>query len=97
MVSVLRQLSRLLRRGKGRSAAGEAARGMASQATPIGGHEYDFDVVVIGGGSGGLATSKECAKLGAKVRDYSHGAPPRAIVVRCTEPHLLEPTSTWWG
>lgn len=93
MVKVLRLLTRLLRGGSRKSAAGEAVRGMASQATPIGGHEYDFDVVVIGGGSGGLATSKECAKLGAKVRDCSHGTSPRAIVVRC----LLERTSTWWG
>jgi len=30
-------------------------------------HEYDYDVVVIGGGSGGLACSKECARLGARV------------------------------
>lgn len=29
-------------------------------------HGYDYDVVVIGGGSGGLACSKECARLGAK-------------------------------
>lgn len=30
-------------------------------------HGYDYDVVVIGGGSGGLACSKEMKKLGAKV------------------------------
>ena len=29
--------------------------------------EYDYDLVVIGGGSGGLAASKEAASLGAKV------------------------------
>lgn len=33
----------------------------------VGSHEYDFDLVVIGGGSGGLAASKEAASLGAKV------------------------------
>ncbi|XP_071514079.1 thioredoxin reductase 1, cytoplasmic [Panulirus ornatus] len=30
-------------------------------------HNYDYDLVVIGGGSGGLAASKEAASLGAKV------------------------------
>jgi len=30
-------------------------------------HNYDYDVVVIGGGSGGLAASKEAARLGLKV------------------------------
>lgn len=30
-------------------------------------HEYDYDLIVIGGGSGGLAASKEAAKLGARV------------------------------
>lgn len=30
-------------------------------------HDYEYDLVVIGGGSGGLAASKEAAGLGAKV------------------------------
>merc|ERR1712106_208082 len=30
-------------------------------------HSYDYDYIVIGGGSGGLASSKEAANLGAKV------------------------------
>mmetsp|Transcript_19823 Transcript_19823/g.63755 ORF Transcript_19823/g.63755 Transcript_19823/m.63755 type:complete len:611 (+) Transcript_19823:129-1961(+) len=40
-------------------------------------HAFDYDVVVIGGGSGGLACSKEMAKLGAKVAvlDYVKPSP----------------------
>ena len=30
-------------------------------------HNYDYDLVVIGGGSGGLACSKAAARLGRKV------------------------------
>lgn len=30
-------------------------------------HDYDYDLIVIGGGSGGMAASKEAAALGAKV------------------------------
>jgi len=30
-------------------------------------HSYEYDLVVIGGGSGGLAASKEAALLGKKV------------------------------
>jgi len=33
----------------------------------IRGHSYDYDLIVIGGGSGGLAASKEAAALGKSV------------------------------
>jgi ribulose 1,5-bisphosphate synthetase/thiazole synthase len=40
-------------------------------------HGYDYDVIVIGGGSGGLAASKEAAVLGAKtaVLDFVQPSP----------------------
>jgi len=40
-------------------------------------HKFDYDLVVIGGGSGGLAASKEAARLGAKVAvlDYVKPTP----------------------
>lgn len=58
---------------------GGAAAPLASMAgdgftTP---NEFDFDLVVIGGGSGGLAASKEAANLGARVAvlDYVKPSP----------------------
>lgn len=40
-------------------------------------HNYDYDLLVLGGGSGGLAASKEAAALGAKVAvlDYVKPSP----------------------
>ena len=41
------------------------------------GHDYDYDLLILGGGSGGLACSKEAAALGAKVAvlDYVKPSP----------------------
>ena len=36
---------------------------------------YDYDIIVIGGGSGGLAASKEAAKFGLKVAVYDFVTP----------------------
>lgn len=40
-------------------------------------HSYDYDLLILGGGSGGLAASKEAARLGAKVAvlDYVKPSP----------------------
>ena len=40
-------------------------------------HSYDYDLLVLGGGSGGLAASKEAARLGARVAvlDYVKPSP----------------------
>ena len=42
------------------------------------GHDYDYDLVIIGGGSGGLAFAKEAARLGLKVAvcDFVVPSPP---------------------
>src|SRR5262245_12981758 len=45
--------------------------------------KYDYDLVVIGGGSGGLACSKEAAKLGAKAAVFDFVKP--------------SPQGTTWG
>ena len=39
------------------------------------GSNYDYDIIVIGGGSGGLAASKEAAKFGLKVAVYDFVTP----------------------
>jgi heterodisulfide reductase subunit A-like polyferredoxin len=46
--------------------------------------KYDYDLVVIGGGSGGLAAAKEASKLGMKVAilDYVKPSPVGVISVR---------------
>jgi thioredoxin reductase (NADPH) len=43
--------------------------------------KYDYDLLVIGGGSGGLACSKEAAQLGGKVAvlDYVTPSPQGTI------------------
>lgn len=45
----------------------EAAFNEGRLQSMLNGDSYDYDLFVIGGGSGGLACSKEAAKLGAKV------------------------------
>jgi thioredoxin/glutathione reductase (selenoprotein) len=45
--------------------------------------EYDYDLIVIGGGSGGLAASKQAAELGAKVAVFDFVTPT--------------PTGSKWG
>ena len=47
------------------------------------GHNFDYDIIVIGGGSGGLAASKEAAKHGLKVAVYDFVTPT--------------PVGTTWG
>ena len=37
--------------------------------------EYDYDLIVIGGGSGGMACSKAAAALGAKVALFDYVKP----------------------
>ena len=45
--------------------------------------EYDYDLIIIGGGSGGLASSKEAARFGAKVAVFDYVEP--------------SPLGTTWG
>ena len=61
----------------GDEATGAAAGGPPNVDAWNPAHGFDYDLVVIGGGSGGLACSKEAAKLGAKVAvlDYVKPSP----------------------
>ena len=52
-----------------------AQRGIFTQNSGDQGHNYDYDIIVIGGGSGGLAASKEAAKHGLKVAVYDFVKP----------------------
>lgn len=38
-------------------------------------HPYEYDLIVIGGGSGGLAASKQAASYGKKVAVYDFVSP----------------------
>ena len=47
-------------------------------------HSYDYDLVVIGGGSGGLACSKQAQKLGVRVAVLDYVKPsPIGISLLC--------------
>lgn len=54
---------------------GAAQRGIFTQNGGDKSHDYDYDIIVIGGGSGGLAASKEAAKHGLKVAVYDFVKP----------------------
>ncbi|XP_036317381.1 thioredoxin reductase 2, mitochondrial isoform X2 [Rhagoletis pomonella] len=60
-----------------RSCSGKILRSMVTSVSAIKQHDYDYDLVVIGGGSGGLACAKEAVALGARVAclDYVKPSP----------------------
>lgn len=69
LIRVVRGIGSRFRRFLPRDNKKEAAREISAMPAEGDGtpHDFQYDVVVIGGGSGGLAASKEAAKLGAKV------------------------------
>lgn len=63
--------------------SGRLATLLSEEAQKVDDTTYDYDLVVIGGGSGGLACSKKAALLGAKVA--------------CLDFVVPTPTGTQWG
>lgn len=53
-------------------------------------HDFEYDLLVVGGGSGGLACSKEAAALGAKVLVHAlsipHFQPPSSPLLPTARP-----------
>ena len=47
----------------------------AASSKPNQNHNHAYDLIVIGGGSGGMAAAKEAAKLGAKVALFDYVKP----------------------
>jgi len=60
---------------RGRLQAPPVPTTMAALTSSVGKHEYDYDLVVIGGGSGGMSCSKAAASLGAKVALFDYVKP----------------------
>jgi len=59
------------RRAQKLAGATPGLRVPAQEAPDFTSHTYDYDLIVIGGGSGGLAAAKQAASLGAKVPQSS--------------------------
>ena len=60
---------------KGDFSLSKMVEGGESPTSPLAQHGKDYDLVVIGGGSGGLAAAKEAAKHGAKVACFDFVKP----------------------